>query len=159
MQFIIKHFLQIHLLKLNLCFITWCQQQEALVSTWNQIKQSSWVLIKIVSLLKGKSLKLVDQFIYFSSNISSTESNINIHIDKALYAINKLLTLCKSDLFDKIKWKFCSHVSTHHHHHYHHHVAPSARISLTLSRHPSLSSITSGRSSGLHPISAQSCCM
>ena len=32
-------------------------------------------------------------------------------------------------------------------------------LSLTLSRHPSLSSIASGRSSGLHPVSAQSCCM
>ena len=40
--------------------------------------------------------------------------------------------------------------------HHHHHVVPSARLSLTLSRHPSLSSITFGRSSGLHPASAQS---
>ena len=34
-----------------------------------------------------------------------------------------------------------------------------ARISLTLSRHFSLSFIASGRSSGLHPVSSQSCCM
>ena len=46
-----------------------------------------------------------------------------------------------------------------HHHHYHHHVVPLAWISLTLSRHFSLSIITSGRSSGLHPISSHSCCM
>ena len=46
-----------------------------------------------------------------------------------------------------------------HHHHHHHHVAPSARISLTLSRHPSLLSIASGRSSRLHPVLAQSSCM
>ena len=45
------------------------------------------------------------------------------------------------------------------HHHHHHHVVPPARISLTLSRHSSLSFITSGRSSGLHPVSSQSCCM
>ena len=32
-----------------------------------------------------------------------------------------------------------------------HHVTPSARISLSLSRHPSLLSIASGKSSGLHP--------
>ena len=50
-------------------------------------------------------------------------------------------------------------ISPRAHHHHHHHVALSARISLTLSRHPSQSSIASGRSSGLHPISAQSCCM
>ena len=44
-------------------------------------------------------------------------------------------------------------------HYHHHHVAPPARISLTLSRHFSLSFIASGRSSGLHPVSSHSCCM
>ena len=48
-------------------------------------------------------------------------------------------------------------VSTSHHHH--HHVVPLARISLTLSRHFSLSFLASGRSSGLHPVSSHSCCM
>ena len=44
-------------------------------------------------------------------------------------------------------------------HHHNHYVVPLARISLTISRHFSLSLITSGRSSGLHPISSHSCCM
>ena len=44
-------------------------------------------------------------------------------------------------------------------HHHHHHVVPLARISLTFSRHPSLSFIAFGRSSGLHPVSSHSCCM
>ncbi len=44
-------------------------------------------------------------------------------------------------------------------HHHHHYVAPPVRIPLTLSRYPSLSSIASGRSSGQHPISTQTCCM
>ena len=44
-------------------------------------------------------------------------------------------------------------------HHHHHHVVLLARISLTLSRHFSLSFIASGWSSGLHPISSHSCCM
>ena len=43
--------------------------------------------------------------------------------------------------------------------HPHHHVVPLAQISLTLSRHFSLSFIASGRSSGLHLVSSQSCCM
>ena len=47
----------------------------------------------------------------------------------------------------------------HHHHHHHHHVVPLTWISLTLSRHFSLSFITSGRFSGLHPISSHSCWM
>ena len=42
---------------------------------------------------------------------------------------------------------------------HHHHVVPPARISLTLSLHPSLSFIASGRSSKLHPVSSRSCCV
>ena len=45
------------------------------------------------------------------------------------------------------------------HHHHHHHVLPLARISLTLSRHFTLSFIAFGRSSRLHPVSSHSCCM
>ena len=43
--------------------------------------------------------------------------------------------------------------------HHHHHVVSLARISLTLSRHFSQSFISSGRSSGLHPVSSHSCWM
>ena len=42
---------------------------------------------------------------------------------------------------------------------HHHHVVPPAWISLTLSRHFSLSFIATGRSSGQHPVSSQSYCM
>ena len=38
-----------------------------------------------------------------------------------------------------------------------HHIALVARISLTLSRHSSLSFIALGRSSGQHPVSSHSC--
>ena len=47
----------------------------------------------------------------------------------------------------------------HHVYIYHHHVVPQAQISLTLSRHFSLSFIASGRSSGLHPVSSHNCWM
>ena len=43
--------------------------------------------------------------------------------------------------------------------HHRHQVVLLARISLILSRHFSLSFIASGRSSELHPVSSQSCCM
>ena len=43
--------------------------------------------------------------------------------------------------------------------HHHHQVALVARISLTLSRHSSLSFIAPGRSSGQHPVSSHSCWM
>ena len=51
------------------------------------------------------------------------------------------------------------YICTHTYHHHHHHVEPLARISQTLSRHFSHSFIASGRSSRLHPVSSQSCCM
>ena len=41
--------------------------------------------------------------------------------------------------------------------HHHHHITLVARISLTLSRHSSLSFIALGRSSGQHPVSSHSC--
>ena len=40
---------------------------------------------------------------------------------------------------------------------YHHHIVLAARISLTLSRHSSLSFIALGRSSGQQPVSSHSC--
>ena len=51
-----------------------------------------------------------------------------------------------------IVWKGC--FGSHHYH-----VVPQAWISLTLSRHFSLSFISLGRSSGLHPVSSHSCWM
>ena len=42
---------------------------------------------------------------------------------------------------------------------HHHHVTLVAQISLTLSRHSSLSFIALGRSSGQHPVSSHSCWM
>ena len=43
--------------------------------------------------------------------------------------------------------------------HHHHHIVLAARISLTLSRHSSLSLIALGRSSGQQPVSSHSCWM
>ena len=40
-------------------------------------------MVLSISSLINKSPKLVDQFIYLGSNISSTENDVNIHIDKA----------------------------------------------------------------------------
>ena len=65
---------------------------------------------------------------------------------------------CSCSLEPKIiKIGQSSHMMYSYHHH--HHVVSIARISLTLSRHFSLSFIASGRSSGLHHISSHSYCM
>ena len=50
-----------------------------------------------MSKLNGKSLKLVDQFTYISSDISS-EIDVNIHNEMTWTAIYRLLIISKSDL-------------------------------------------------------------
>ena len=56
--------------------------------------------------LSGKLLKFVDQFKHLSSNISSTENGVNIHIRKAWTAIDRLSIIWKLELSDKIKQFF-----------------------------------------------------
>ena len=69
----------------------------------------------------------------------------------------KLFTLYSRQLHSLSKhW---DKINVYHHHHHHHHIALVARISLTLSRHSSLSFIALGRSSGQHPVSSHSCWM
>ena len=53
-----------------------------------------------ISTVSGKPLELIDQFTYLGSNISSTESGVNILF------IYKLSVKWKSDSSDKIKWDF-----------------------------------------------------
>ena len=55
--------------------------------------------------------------------------------------------------------KFVCKIYIYIYHHHHHCVVLLARIILTLSRHFSLSFITSGRSSGLHPVCSHSYCI
>ena len=51
---------------------------------------------------------LIDQFTYLGSNISSTERDVSIHIEKAWTAIDRLSIIWKSDRFDRIKQDFFS---------------------------------------------------
>ena len=48
-------------------------------------------------------MKLVDQFIYISSNSSSIENDVNIRIDKTWSAIDRLITIWKSNLSNEMK--------------------------------------------------------
>ena len=50
--------------------------------------------------------KLVDHLTYAGSTISSTKTDVNIHIGKAWSAIDRLLTIGKYFLRDKIKRNF-----------------------------------------------------
>ena len=55
-----------------------------------------------ISTLNGSSLKLVDEFTYLGSSVSSTEKN-STGLAKAWTANDKLSAISKSDLTDKIK--------------------------------------------------------
>ena len=61
-----------------------------------------------ISTLNSSSLKLVDNFTYQGSSVSSTETDINTWLAKAWTAIDKLSVINKSDLTDKIKRCFFS---------------------------------------------------
>ena len=61
-------------------------------------------------------------------------------------------------LFSSYCWIYSHNLLPYIYHH-HHHIVLAARISLTLSRHSSLSFITLGRSSGQQPVSSHSCWM
>ena len=59
-----------------------------------------------ISTLNGSSLKLVDEFTYLGSSVSSTEADIDTRLTKAWTAINRLSVIWKSDLTDKMKISF-----------------------------------------------------
>ena len=86
----------------------------------------------------------------YSFRLSIILGNFQIKIQ--LIIICQTMDLCTFVCMNKL----CMYKYINHHHHL---VVLSAQISLTLSRHLSLSFIASGRSSGLHTVSSQSCCM
>ena len=59
-----------------------------------------------ISTLEGASLKLVDRFTYLGSSVSSTKKDIDTRLTKAWTAIDRLSTIWKSDLTDKMKRSF-----------------------------------------------------
>ena len=59
-----------------------------------------------ITTLNGNFVKLVDKFMYLSSSVLSTESDINMHRVKAWTAIDSLSIIWKSDKSDKIKRNF-----------------------------------------------------
>ena len=67
---------------------------------------SSLVLFSSITTLDGSPLKLVDKFPYLGSSVTSTEKGIDTRLTKAWTAIDRLSTIWKSDLTDKIKRSF-----------------------------------------------------
>ena len=59
-----------------------------------------------ISTLDGTPLKLEDKITYLGSSVSSTEKDIDTRLMKAWTAINRLSTIWKSDLTDKMKRSF-----------------------------------------------------
>ena len=72
----------------------------------NRIEFTCFEQKEAISTVSDKLLKLVDQFTYLSSNISSTERDVNIRLAKVWNTVNRLSIIWKSDLSDKIKLDF-----------------------------------------------------
>ena len=79
---------------------------------------------------------------------------------QAVALIHMCMCVCVCELKNEINWPVVyKSKSARCQSDYHHHAVPLAQISLTLSHNPSLLSIAPGRSSRLHPVSAQSRCI
>ena len=72
----------------------------------NKMKNMCFNLEGAISTLNGHPLKLVEKFTYLSSNISSIESDVNMHLVKMWSAIGRLSIIWKFDLSNKIKEDF-----------------------------------------------------
>ena len=59
-----------------------------------------------ISTLHDTPLKLVDEFNYLGSSVSSTEKDIDTRLTKAWTTIDRLTIIWKSDLTDKMKCSF-----------------------------------------------------
>ena len=59
-----------------------------------------------LSTRSGKPLELIDWFTYLESNISSTESDVNLRLVKVWNAIDRVSLIQKSDLSYRIKQDF-----------------------------------------------------
>ena len=57
-------------------------------------------------ILDGTPLKFVDKFTYLGSSVSSTKKDIDTRLTKAWTAIDRLSSIWKSDLTDKMKRSF-----------------------------------------------------
>ena len=102
-------------------------------------------------------LKLYHTFEIYSTNVHTIHKNFDYKLllgGKNLEYTLDLINDGDNLLGRKIR-KLYIYIYIYHHDH----VVPLARISLTLSRHFSLSFIASGRSSGLHTVSSHSCCI
>ena len=62
--------------------------------------------IRDISTLTRTSLKLLDNFTYLGSSLSSIENDINTRLAEACSAIDRLSVIWKSYLSDKIKPNF-----------------------------------------------------
>ena len=89
--------------------LLYCQEQAAigisLCRNSNKTEFTYFYQDGAIASLTGKPLKQIHRSIYFSSNISSTEK-VNSRIGKAWFIIDRLLTIWKSDLSNKIKQEF-----------------------------------------------------
>ena len=124
--------------------------------------KNHFILVSI-RVLSGSTEKESFAELFFTSGSVTIENILNVTSDKidrrsyrvglCLFNAFKTMNLVslKTSNYEYARLCMCKK-----YHHHHHHVVLVARISLTLSRHFSLSFIASGRSSGQRPVSSHS---
>ena len=87
------------------CYVDWNEPLQAQAFQVNAHKTEYMWFNQTgdISTLNGSSLKLVDKFTYLGSSVSSTEKDIDMQLEKAWTAFDRLSVIWKSDLTDKIK--------------------------------------------------------
>ena len=120
--------------------------------------------ISLMEIPRGVIVKELDSDLEVSKFKLQSRNYVNFRANTLEKGMNSYLTSCGLNstatrmtlTFDNPQRLICHHtkkpnqmINLHHHHH----VVLPAWISLTLCRHPFLSSIAPGRSSRLHPIS------
>ena len=86
--------------------LKWATAATGLLVNTDKMEYTCFSQIVIISTLNSISLKLVDNFAYLGSSVSSTKTDINMWLAKAWTAINRLLVILMSDLTDKMKCSF-----------------------------------------------------
>ena len=119
----------------------------------NQFQPETKTLIRKLERILIKSYKQ-NVSLLFNQTRARTHTHTHTHTYISTYicicmCVDIYIYLCVYEFLDLYIYIY--------HHHHHDHLVLVPRISLTLSRHSSLSFIAPGRSSGQHPVSSHSC--
>ena len=122
------------------------------IHTFSKGNSAMWNTMRHVQDLNSGYRDYFLQWQALWASLSCTHSHTHTHTHIYIYMCVCVVCVCVCGLHKPL-YKITTDI------HHHHHVAPQAWVSLTLSRHLSLSFIASSRSSRPYPVSSHSCWM